>query len=112
MKWAHGGSRSVLLISRYALKFPSFISWRQFLWGLLSNMAEGQKERKEYLCPTLYSNRLGLLNIMPRCEPVPDEFDMSKVDPELYRSLGFDTKPDSLGYLDGKIVGLDYHDGV
>ncbi|MCM5689520.1 hypothetical protein CN140_02645 [Sinorhizobium meliloti] len=65
----NGATRTVILTRRYALKLPSFKSWRLFLQGLLANMQEREfgKAERDGLCPVLFSIPGGLLVVMPRC---------------------------------------------
>lgn len=60
-------------------------------------------------CPIVFRLPFGLLNVMPRCEPISrDEYF------ELYEALGeylppfIERKMDTFGKLHGKIVVVDY----
>lgn len=112
-----GGTRWVLLTKRYAIKFPIFLTWKCFIQGLLSNLTEGQWKgfNCPHLCPILYTNRLGIMLVMRRCAPVK-HLGLFWVDLEaLYHTsvLGrgfyeYDAAPKNFGYLNGKLVKLDY----
>lgn len=113
-----GCTRIVFLTKKYAFKIPTITTWEGFVLGLLGNMNERRwKDSPQdwFICPLLYSNRFGLLNIMPRCSPVkhrglyltelkricvlsplPDDFYMS------------DAKPQNYGTYKGRMVKLDY----
>lgn len=68
-----GSSRFVLLVGRYALKFPRPYSFRHLLWGLLANMQEAEFSRLgwECLCPVYWHVPGGLLVVMGRATPLP-----------------------------------------
>jgi hypothetical protein len=70
----HGATRTVILVGRYAFKFPTMAyGWKSFLNGLLHNMNETAWWRSACnagLCPIVFSIPGGFLNVMPRCEPV------------------------------------------
>lgn len=70
----YGSSRWVILSPKYAFKFPALWSYKSFIRGLLHNINEKDtwdalqfSKNVVLVVPTLYSSRLGLLNIMPRC---------------------------------------------
>ena len=110
----YGASRTVFLTTKYAIKRPSFQSYRLFLHGLLANLQEVKfsKSKLDGLCPVIFYLPLGLLVVMPRCRVLTfDEFDPKKleefIDKENYR-IPAELKPDSFGYLNGKLVAIDY----
>ena len=111
----YGCSRAVLLIGRYAFKFPTMIySWSNFLNGLLHNMEESafSKMRIDYLCPVLYSLPGGFMNVMPRCKILTkDEYNSLKIRKKFERSvMSIEEKPDSYGWYQGRVVAVDYGD--
>jgi hypothetical protein len=89
--------------------------WRLFLCGLLANQQEWRFwSRGGYpeLCPIKFYIPLGLLVVMPRVREMTDaefdEFDIKAfVDKEDY-CLPIEQKPNSLGYLNGRVVAIDY----
>lgn len=111
-----GVTREVLLIGRWAFKIPKLTgSWKMFLSGLLANMQEREFGRLGWpqLCPVLFSIPGGWLVVMRRAEPLSlndwrtfdaEEFIVSNP-PNL---LPVETKPDSFGWLGGRIVAVDY----
>lgn len=121
-----GGTRIVILTEGLALKFPRINSWKHFVQGMLSNMTEGQWKDygNRHLCPIKYSNRFGLLVIMVRAQEVTDkekfEEDLSQlledeskgIDPyELGTDFfEYDGLPKNFGYIDGRLVKIDYGD--
>lgn len=70
MNWRHGTTRSVLLIGRYAIKFPTTVSWRNFLQGILCNGSEHtfSKMNCEFLAPVVWRSWLDLVIVMPRAD--------------------------------------------
>ena len=108
-----GTTRTVFLTQNYAIKIPSMKSWRFFLHGLLSNMQEKEWSGvDERLCPTYFSIPGGFLNIMPRVVEITYEdwidLDTEKYLKDQYMILPVDNKYCSFGYLDGKLVAVDY----
>lgn len=110
-----GVTRLVFLTRHWAFKVPNFINgWRLFLQGLLANMQEREFSRAyfEKLCPVVWSIPGGWLVVMPRCRVMTDAefqaFDAkSFVDGPDY-VVPAEAKSDSFGYLDGRIVAIDY----
>lgn len=112
-----GASRTTLLTRRWAVKVPSFrcggprtgigSRLRSFSWGIAANHQELDWNGMPGFCPVRWS-LLGLVQIYPRCEPVVHE----PTDTE-YRAITdmdfpSDYKPDNVGYLDGRLVWIDY----
>lgn len=112
---SRGRNRLVFLIGRYAIKVPSPRCWRDFLFGLLNNMNEREfckaEAAKPLCCPVLCSVPGGFAIVMPRVRTMTAEefaaFDhvAFKGKPEIVRA---EPKPDSFGWLDGRIVAVDY----
>lgn len=106
-----GTTRTVWLIGKYAFKFPHCYSWKTFLWGLQGNMQERELDtlKHEALCPVLFYIPGGFLVVMPRAEPIPDDYSIGDFF-EKYKedSLPVEKKRDSFGVLNGKIVAVDY----
>lgn len=113
-----GCTRIVILTKRYAFKIPRITSWEGFLLGCLANLNERkwQDAPKVFrLCPLLFSNRLGFLNVMPRCKRIRHTGFYrqelisicleSTVAKEFYLS---DAKPENYGMYNGRMVKLDY----
>lgn len=113
-----GCTRIVILTKRYAIKIPRITTWEGFLLGCLGNLNESRWKdvpKNFFLCPILYANRFGLINIMPRCSPIKNtglyftELEricvLSPCDREFYLS---DAKPENFGIYQGQMVKLDY----
>lgn len=109
-----GATRAALLMGGLAVKVPRPTTWRTFLTGLLANMQEREFWRTRWpeLCPVLFSLPGGWLVVMPRAEPLSGA-DWCAFDTEEFieRSDGVipvEEKQDSFGWLDGRIVAIDY----
>ncbi len=114
----YGTTRTVVLLGKYAFKFPRIHHntdmWKLFLQGLLANMQEtlfGTCGFKS-LCPVVFHIPGGFLTVMLRAEPLSEYewtfLDLEKhfeneVSPDLV-----EFKQDSFGKLNGNIVAVDY----
>lgn len=124
MKIKHGTTRIVFLIGKYAIKIPNIRNWSLFLHGLLGNMQESEfsKIKGLPLCPVILSGVGGLFIIMPKVDVKstsdPDRFyyldkfnnllDNLKDDDKRVIESIVEKKVDSIGFLNGKIVAVDY----
>jgi hypothetical protein len=113
-----GVTRYVVLVGRLAIKVPRLdYGWRLFLCGLLANMQEREFSWTGWpeLCPVVASLPGGWLVIMRRARLFTDaefdRFDM-KAWGELAeredRVIPVEAKSDSFGWLDGRVVAIDY----
>ena len=115
-----GVTRIVLLTKNYAFKIPNFsYGWRMWLQGRLAN---GQESRisKEYcavkdkICPVLFSLPMGYLVIMPRVKVMSEqEFSNFNYNDWINLEDGIkfeciEKKAENFGYLDNKVVAIDY----
>lgn len=114
---SNGMSRTVVLIGRYAFKFPwgSFPGshWRMFLRGLLANMNEARiwsVTRSPLICPIIWSAPGGFLIVARRCEAVSNE-EFHGLDTAAWDRWPVErNKADSFGWLGGRLVAIDYGD--
>lgn len=116
MKVCFGTTRMVFLVGKYAIKVPTFNSFKLFLYGLLGNMQEAEFSRafktEGVLAPVLFFVPGGFFSVMQRAEPLPMK-DFERLDVERWsdRSGWFvpvEEKQDSFGSLGGKVVAIDY----
>lgn len=124
MRIKHGITRTVLLTRRYAIKVPSFRGHceggvRGRLYGFACGILANDSERKWHnyegwngqAAPVLRSWLGGLVQVYPRCDPLPvndrDEYVGSLPLPVLDPDPG-DHKPDNYGLLNGRVVRIDY----
>lgn len=116
---AYGTTRKVFLIGRYAIKVPATVEWRLFLHGLLANAQEAifSKTGWPELCPVIFSVPGGWLLVMKRAKTLTDDEWISMDEQEIHQfvtkpdyTVPCELKPDSFGWLDGRLVVVDYGD--
>jgi hypothetical protein len=113
-----GTTRCVFLIGNYAIKIPV---WRKnFFHGKIQPFLKGWLcNRNEYLwsksrmlacvCPVIHSFLFSLIIVMPRTRELSDaEFCM--LDNKEYIIGSIEYKRTSFGWLNNKIVAVDYGD--
>lgn len=111
-----GVTREVILVGRWAVKLPKLIyGWQKFLCGLLANMQEASFSKAGWpeLCPVVFAIPGGWLLVMKRAQPLSAEqwqaFDArSFVEGNPDYVIPAETKQDSFGTLDGRVVAIDY----
>lgn len=108
-----GCTRFVILTKNHALKIPQIMyDWRMPLYGMLGNDREGRMSRlHDDLCPVKLSLPFGLLNVQPRCRMLTyEEFEENLEEiTRISKSFSIsERKHNSYGYLNGKIVVVDY----
>lgn len=112
-----GSSRIVILIGRYAIKFPRASGLRRVRQGLRCNQAEvdAWKERRyPNLCPILWSSPGPLVVVMPRARIMSNaEFDAWFESDDWPHFVGdntpYELKSADAGILpDGRRVMVDY----
>jgi len=110
-----GATRVVILTRKHAIKLPNFLNgWKLFLHGLLANMQERQFSTTGWpeLCPVVFSTPGGWLVVMRRARPMSIEefhgFDVEGFCDQSEYRVPAESKASSFGYLEGRIVALDY----
>lgn len=110
-----GATRIVVLTRRHAIKIPNVCDgWRLFLSGLLANMQERRVSALGWpeLCPVNWSIPGGWVVVMPRAKVLSDgeffAFDVKGFVEQQDYTLPVETKPNSFGWIDGRIVAIDY----
>lgn len=90
------------------------VEWRLFLHGLLANMQEAKFSKTGWpeLCPVLFAFPGGFLIVMRRARPLTrsefDSLDLERwIEKEAY-TIPAEPKMDSFGWLDGRLVAVDY----
>lgn len=124
MEIKQGSTRITLLTRNWAIKIPNFREWRLFLHGLLANMQEKLFSVYPEVCPVIFSLCGGFLNVAKRARELTDlEFEQ-EILPKCERDgnslnriyfvnnedycISVEGKPSSFGWLDGRIVVIDY----
>jgi hypothetical protein len=79
---------------------------RSIAWGIAANLTELEWSCMPGACPVLWSF-LGVVNVYPRCEPVTTDLTAEEFDAIGLTHVG-DRKRDNLGWLNGRIVWVDY----
>lgn len=122
-----GITRTVLLVGGWVYKFPSLRPYGRGLAGVMWSLSRGIQanlseaewstfvEDRDKIAPVTRSWLGGMMNVYPRCEPLivvdvsgelPSEI-LAQV-PELTGGPHGDLKDENLGWLDGRLVWLDY----
>lgn len=130
----NGCTRIVFLFKSIVIKIPgSTYSWEHFLKALLGNIQENktwkynsgkyEKGFSHLLCPVLWCSWGGWILIMKRAdttcyideirnEPQYGEDFRNKMEIRykewIAAGFGGDDKPDNYGYLEGRLVKIDY----
>jgi len=78
MKTDSGILRRVFIFQNFVIKIPTFkYEWKYFLQELIANINEREiwktYQRKELLCPVIFSIRSGLILIMKKAEALTEE---------------------------------------
>ena len=109
-----GATRWVLITKKYAFKFPSLYSYKNFLLGLLANMQEIEfwSLKWEKLCPIIFYLPFGLLVVMPKCKMLTIEewnnFNLNNFRISKNGIIPVENKRNSFGKFKNKIVAIDY----
>lgn len=109
-----GATRIVFLVGKYAIKIPNVYEWRLFLHGLLANITEVRCKGSvaEGFAPVLWHLPLGFGLVMQRARVLTDE-EFQALDFDAWNDrgdyvIGCEPKSNSLGWIDGQIVAIDY----
>ena len=105
-----GVTRNILLIGNYAIKFPKLSSYREFIWGISSNIEEKQTwedwDHDVRLCPILLYCPFALFIVMPKVDRICTEED--EIDYSTFKEIDDDNHPGNFGFYQGRLVMLDY----
>lgn len=109
-----GITRIVIELKTVVIKIPNFLyQWDHFLKGILANIHEyaifKNSEKKDLLCPIIWCSWGGWILVMKKARVLTDEeyLDMD-LTPFLEFGLINDNKSDAFGYIENKIVKIDY----
>lgn len=120
MKIKRGTTRFVILIGKYAIKFPRIHHkykghrYKMFLRGILANIDEKfwykSGFEKNKLAKVIFTSPFGLFLIMERAEPLSSgEYDKQQME-EQFKHLPLDNKIQNFGKVDNRVVLIDYAD--
>lgn len=106
----------VLILKDRVIKVPNpFNGWIPFFQGFISNHIEGctwfgEVAEHDKLCPVLKFDLNGFWLVMKRADLVfydwSDE-DKARITEE-FKDITLDGKPENFGFLDGRLVCIDY----
>lgn len=111
-----GCTRWVICIDNVAFKFPALTNWRMFNLGRKANIKEWERswlsDQRISYAKTLLCVRGGLLNIQQRAKMFSRSEWLDRAgDIIIVKDVMFphvEMKMDSFGYINGKIVAVDY----
>lgn len=106
MQIKSGATRHVFLIGTKAIKIPRCTHWHLFLTGLLANMQERRFSGVFENLALCWGDPLGFFIVMPRASPLSDEA-WASVNVDEWADM-VESKQDSFGMIDGKVVAVDY----
>lgn len=114
MKVKRGTNRIVILVGKYAFKFPNIFNGHLlFLYGCYSNYSERDfckkfRDMPEFynlVAPSLFCSWFGLLEVQVRCEEV---LSISDSDLRRLESVNGESKPINYGTYKNNLVCVDY----
>lgn len=117
MKFHRGTYRWVLLLGRWAIKVPRPARLRGGLWCNREEMRVWELTKHALLCPVVSCGLRGAWLIMERAETLPPAGSVAirvarlEMITKYQRDTGLeapDNKHENLGYLDGRMVVVDY----
>lgn len=110
-----GITRIVIELNKVVIKIPNFFyQWDHFLKGIIANINENRiwkwHPHRQLLCPVIWCSWGGWILIMRKVKILTDEEFIEHVDIHAYTEAGFDgdDKSDNYGWLEGKVVKIDY----
>ena len=117
MRLVRGITRTVILTKRYAIKMPRMKQvgtkkrgWQEYTFAfchaVMANISELQQSHLDCVCPVIFS--IGIVNVYRRCEPLIEDPPAEALAVLLDKIHSQDYKKENLGWLDGRLVFLDY----
>lgn len=106
-----GITRVVFPVGRWVIKFPRLgVGQINFLLGCLGNLRERQKTKwgiwGDLISPCIWCSWGGLIGIQKKVDVLTVPLSDRKY--EKFKILTSERKPGNFGYLEGKIVCIDY----
>lgn len=114
----NGCTRIVFVFRCVVVKVPNFTcQWSHFLKGILGNLHENktwkwnsgkyESGKSKFLCPVIWCSWGGWILVMKRAEAC-DWGEEINYDDWSYLGFGGDDKPQNYGWLEGRLVKIDY----
>jgi hypothetical protein len=118
MKWHTAGTtRLTLCVGRYAFKFARSRRGREANQRERLEWGRATPERRLMLCPLIWATPFGLINVMRRATPLTRKQQLELLEHHAFPDWDymppgpkepFEYKESDWGYLNGKLVALDY----
>ncbi len=113
MRTNQGCHRFVIIFDKIVIKFPNpFYYFKWFIKGFKGNVQEARLSKtNKALCPVLFLFPFGLFLVMRRAEELSyeDNINLSNF-MKANNITTAEDKTDSFGWLDSKLVCIDYED--
>ncbi|MGX1325438.1 hypothetical protein ACVMFA_007395 [Bradyrhizobium liaoningense] len=112
-----GTTRLTVCVGQYALKFGRWRSGGDANQREWIEWVRATPDRRLMLCPILWAAPFGVLNIMRRAVPLTRQQQLALLDSDGFPDWDympggpgepFEYKESDWGYLDGRLVALDY----
>ena len=108
-----GATRRVIFVGNWlAVKIPRL---RVLRAAMCANRWEREVSnvwlpvfRWPHVCPVLLADPFGLFVVMPRCKQPVQPSEVEQVHTSQYPDVTSESKPEDRGYLEGRVVALDY----
>lgn len=120
MKTILGATRRVFVFKTFVIKVPNTQEYKLFLHGILANLQEKVFSRinRPDLAKVKFCGKLGLFLIMERAETLDvinldwlkfkEDLEEQYKNDEMKEFMLSDAKPCNWGYIDNKLVKIDY----
>ncbi len=116
MKIELGATRRVFIFKKFVIKIPNIQQYNLFLHGILANLQENLFSGiHSDLANVIWCDKLGLILIMEKAKILNNEdWDIVDIlikkyeDDEMKEFLLSDFKPSNWGYINNKLVKVDY----
>jgi hypothetical protein len=117
-----GATRLVFLFKNFVIKIPNLNEYKLFLNGILANLQEKvfSKMNRPDLAKVMFCGKLGLFLVMERAEEIDcksinwnefkEQLEKNYKNDEMKEFMLSDPKPSNWGYINGKLVKVDYGD--
>lgn len=119
MRIEKGSTRIVFIFNKLVIKMPNLlVQYDHFLYGLLANINERKMSGKHKdLAKVFYGNKFGFILIMEKAEVISNDINWDKFKDSLFKIyqndelrefMLSDYKPSNWGYIQNRLVKIDY----